>query len=527
MIGAVLAQSTGVSGWTQAAVIVVTISALVGAVVAARAARSRTDSIDRIDPALLDVDLLDPGAKPLPGPSIVSWYERAYLAALLGYAMFDRAFAWLHVPGTPIFIGEVVLGLGLVAFLSVRTPMRRAFRASSALVALSIWMAWGAALLGIHLTEYGLDAVRDSAIWYYGLVGVLAVFLLIQDPTRLGRWNSAFARVVPILLLWFPIAILLDILFANRPPYVPDSTVSIFVHRFGNIGVFAAAILGFLWLVDRERGRFAPQQRIALSAIAVMTILLVGFQNRGGMVSAFVGIALMIVFLRSRRGELVLAIGAVIVSLASLAIVTDVTIPLSGDREISAAQMIDNIGSIIDPNSGGQRQQSTTQWRLELWTAVLDDVVSEHPIAGFGPGLDLGLRYGVSGIGDEGLRNPHNSHLSVVARMGLVGFALWVLMWIAWGAQLLLLRSRLRLRGRTPEAGFVEWLLIFAVMILTNAIFDPTLEGPQVAFWLWTIFGVGAGMTVVYSGVAPPAWIAAHIPGSTSLPAVSGADRFS
>ncbi len=28
--------------------------------------------------------------------------------------------------------------------------------------------------------------------------------------------------------------------------------------------------------------------------------------------------------------------------------------------------------------------------------------------------------------------------------------------------------------------------------ILMNAFFDPTIEGPQVGVWIWTLFGMGA-----------------------------------
>ncbi len=35
--------------------------------------------------------------------------ESALLFALGGYLFFDRAFAWIHVPGTPLFVGELVM----------------------------------------------------------------------------------------------------------------------------------------------------------------------------------------------------------------------------------------------------------------------------------------------------------------------------------------------------------------------------------------------------------------------------------
>jgi len=47
-------------------------------------------------------------------------FELGLLLLLAGYLLFDRAFAWLHVPGTPLFIGELVLMSGLLALATTR-----------------------------------------------------------------------------------------------------------------------------------------------------------------------------------------------------------------------------------------------------------------------------------------------------------------------------------------------------------------------------------------------------------------------
>jgi hypothetical protein len=492
---------------TQLTVVMVTLAAFAGAAVAARTARRNPRSGTPVfDDSRLDAPLLDVSAVDVREPPVVSSFERVFLIVLAAYALFDRAFAWIHVPGTPLFVGEITLAFGVLAMMATRAPIARAFRSSAAMRALGAWMMWGVVFMILQLPGYGLDTIRDSAIWYYGAVAILVVFLLVSDPSRFGRGSDAYMRFMPILLVWSLVAMVMVIVFSGGPPYVPDSRVSIFAHRFGNIAVQAAMVLGFIWLVDRARGRLTATQRNVYTGLAIVAILVVGFQNRGGMVAATVGIALMIAFMQKWRGELILSIGALVIVLTTFAIVSDVSINLSGGRNISAAQMMDNIGSIIDPSSGGSRQQTTTQWRLDLWTAVLDDVITEHPVAGFGPGPDLGARYGVSTNEETPLRNPHNSHLSVVARMGLVGFALWGVLWISWTFQLMILRSRLLQRGRTVEAGLTAWLIISAIMILTNAVFDPTLEGPQVSFWLWTVFGVGLAMPLVYTGIAGARW---------------------
>jgi hypothetical protein len=45
--------------------------------------------------------------------------------------------------------------------------------------------------------------------------------------------------------------------------------------------------------------------------------------------------------------------------------------------------------------------------------------------------------------------------------------------------------------------GLIEVSLVGAVAILVNSYFDPTLESPQVALWLWTLVGVGLGLVAI------------------------------
>lgn len=494
---------SGVTTTTRIVVIVVTILAFVAAALAGRRAlRAPVTHIVSLSDEWADVELLASGPSSAIEPKPVRLFEKVFLVMLLLYAMLDRGFAWVHVPGTPLFVGELTLVLGLVAVMSSRVSVIAAIRRSPALKALTAWMVWGFLFLVLQISTYGINTIRDSALWYYGSAALLVVFLLVSDPSRLGRWADLFGKAIPYVLLWFPVAMAMDTLFGSTRPYVPDSVVPMFDHRFGNIAVLSAISLGFIWLVDRERGRFTTGQRIGYTSLAAIVILLAGFQNRGGLVAASLGIILILILLRRRRGELVLAIGTVAITLASVAIVSNISIPISNGREISAAQMMDNIGSVVNPGSGGERQTNTTQWRLNLWTRVLDDVITESPLAGFGPGPDIGARYGVTTNANVPLRNPHNSHLGILARMGLVGIGMWVILWSAWAFHLMQLRSVLKRRGRTVESGLIAWLLVSVLVILVNAIFDPTVEGPQVGFWLWMFFGVGSAVPLIYAGAA-------------------------
>ena len=159
--------------------------------------------------------------------------------------------------------------------------------------------------------------------------------------------------------------------------------------------------------------------------------------------------------------------------------------------------------------SGGESDQenlaATVDWREELWQGVLANIhpAGELPLGtGFGRNLveevDGSFVGGAEGEVPE-FRSPHNSHLGVVARMGLLGAGVWVMLWVSWYWALLRRRARLG-RGTLPRVG-IEVMIVGMTAHLINAYFDPTIEGPFVGIWVWVLFGLGAAIAV--PGVVP------------------------
>jgi hypothetical protein len=148
---------------------------------------------------------------------------------------------------------------------------------------------------------------------------------------------------------------------------------------------------------------------------------------------------------------------------------------------------------------------ANVRFRDRLWSKTLAEVHSEGKVMiGLGFGLNIAKSVGLEDQGSVPLRSPHNSHLDVYARMGAIGITLWIAFWALWCAGLLKARSKFRSVGRRFEMGLAEVAIVGAVAILINAYFDPTLESPQVAIWLWTIVGVGIGLVALARRVTPP-----------------------
>ena len=164
-------------------------------------------------------------------------------------------------------------------------------------------------------------------------------------------------------------------------------------------------------------------------------------------------------------------------------------------RDFSASQLIDNVVSLGGAESPGNLG-GTVKGREELWSRILDKQIrDDHLVVGSGFGQNLAQEVGVYDEGKDSLRSPHNSHLHILARMGLIGLGLWVALWSAWYWRLATGCRRLGRHGLRAPRQICVLCMTMTTSILVSSIFDPQLEGPQIAALLWTAFGIGVAGT--------------------------------
>jgi O-antigen ligase len=199
---------------------------------------------------------------------------------------------------------------------------------------------------------------------------------------------------------------------------------------------------------------------------------------------------------RRYTGPLIRRVVAIGLIALTLAFVFDLRVSFfSNERELSAQQFVLNIVSVVDPSDTPEGLSGTSDWRMQYWRRLVADIRQEAPLTGFGFGVNLREKYGEQ---DEEVaaRDTHNSHLGIYARGGLIGLVLWALTWSTWFAHMGRVHRAARNAGDTDRANLAAVLVSAIVTILVNAIFDPALEGPQVAIWAWTLFGIGATLGV-------------------------------
>jgi O-antigen ligase len=420
---------------------------------------------------------------------------------LAGYMLFDKAFAYIHLPGTPLYVGEMVLFVGALGCLAATGYLRVSIRDDPMLAMLAAFFLWGFIRFLPGLRTYGIYAVRDFALVYYCLFAFFIAAALARSPDILERMIVNLNRFVPWLLLWLPVAEILT--RTPTGPNVPFTTIPITTHKGGDLAIAALLALGALWLFPSGR---SARSRGLWSIIALIVFALVATQSRGGLLSVLAGLVVGLAFFADRMRLIARAAAATIlvVGIGTLASLQIAGTAASQGRAFSVPQLFSNVASIGGAQESGNLN-GTVQGRLVLWTETLHKQVSDDRLVygyGFGPNLAY-LAGGVAASGalnSDPLRSPHNSYLDVLARMGVVGMSLWIALWVGWYWRLVRGCRRLAQRGLYVRRRVAVLCLMVVTATLVASFFDPTLEAAQAAALMWTAFGIGLVMTSFRGG---------------------------
>lgn len=409
---------------------------------------------------------------------------------LLGYSFLNKGFS--YIGHNPIYIGEIVLGIGLFAMVAGGGSLR--ILRSPIVWLLLLYIVWQVLILIPGVSQYGTVALRDSVIWLYSIFALMVSAALLRSRTfaKVPEWYFYF---LPAWALASPFLYIVTELFIDYIPTFPGSDAPLIWVKPGDMGVQIAGAAAFLALGLHKQFRRSVWSRRAALEIGIWMFLLVGLiacgsRNRGGLLAAVVACAFVTLFKPMNRLTRIL-LPLVIVVMFAFAI--DLNVPVGGGRNISLGQIYDNITSVFT-KTNKRSLDATESWRKNWWVKILDDTVyGENFWTGVGYGTNLAKRHGFSDA--TGNRSPHNGHLTILARSGVPGFVLWIA--LLGTIFFNLLRSLLLARAmRQPVlANLCIWVMSFLMAFLINASVDVYLEGPQGGIWFWCLVGYAIALT--------------------------------
>ncbi len=409
---------------------------------------------------------------------------------LLGYAVGGKGFAYWGAK--PIFVGEIALAIGLL-FLSLRLKVLQRLLTLNAFVPLMIFMAWGVCCTVPYIDQYGFDSLRDSVIYMYGLFALVVAGIFIDKPARLNRVIPWFRWLATIYLCVTPFHLAIEKTGIQLPPF-PGSDYPFVSVKGGDIAVHLV-------------GAF-----ICIAAFGGINPFLVYFIVPGCAGMCMIGRAALVTLLggwtvfltlRPRTPRAWRMLGMMMLGLVVLW-AGEIKLGDKGEtRTVSAQYLFTALDSVFTSGGKNAALDGTKEWRLSWWKEIRRYTWGDEHGAGkyfwTGKGFGVNLSQDDGFIVDEGgLRSPHNGHMSVLARMGVPGMTIWIILHGVW--IVLMLRTFLKARKNKDwkwQALVASTMGYFAAFMI-NASFDVFIEGPMGGVWLWTLHGFGIALCYIY-----------------------------
>ena len=395
-------------------------------------------------------------------------YLRAYLFVMTLYVFLNKGVAYTYLV-------EALWLFGILLLLMHRKKVELIWNKTTKLILFFIIISFVYIIRG--LTKYDIiDLIRDSFIFQYGWF----VFILFLFKEKLEIiWETLF-----FIYKWFPFVALLNFILQYFVPFfetvAPFGGIPILLYKNGDMGV-QLLISTLLLLFSFENKTL--KWRVLLSLVIALDFLILASYSRSGIVSFLASMLCFIYFnkdiqLQSRVRLLMKYLPIILLIVTPIYINIKVSENFQG-RSIGFEQIKNNFSSIVGGTTDATSEDNVV-WRIVWWAKIIDySFTAPNLFIGKGLGLNLATDDDIITL-DDSLRSPHNFHLNIMARFGVLLFVFWMYFLI----QILKPLFKKQLQGKRLLIGCI--LLAF----LLNASFDVFLEGPMGAFPFWTWLGL-------------------------------------
>ena len=395
-------------------------------------------------------------------------YLRAYLLVMTLYVFLNKGVAYTYLV-------EALWLFGILLLFINRKKVELIWNKTTKLILFFIVISFIYIIRGFNKYDI-IDLIRDSFIFQYGWF----VFILFLFKEKLEIiWETLF-----FIYKWFPFVALLNFVLQYFVPFfetvTPFGGIPILLYKNGDMGVqLLISTLLLLYTFENKTLKW----RVLLSLVIALDFLILASYSRSGIVAFLASMLCFIYFnkdiqLQSRVRLLIKYLPIILLVVTPIYINIKVAENFQG-RAVGLEQIKNNFSSIVGGTTDATSENNVV-WRLVWWAKIIDySLSSPNFFIGKGLGMNLATDDDIITL-DDSLRSPHNFHLNIMSRFGVLLFIIWTYFLI----QLLKPLFKKLLQGKRLLIGCI--LLAF----LINASFDVFLEGPMGAFPFWTWMGL-------------------------------------
>jgi hypothetical protein len=418
--------------------------------------------------------------------AVIELWQALVLLAITGYVVLTYGFANLafHVGGIPMIFGDglMLAALGLVVIrhrlLFVKALREPAARCLLILIAMTLFR------LIFDVPHFGLYAIRDSSIFTEGIFLVLGLVWSMQK------------RNISVLMKWLTVLFVLNLVYASTFPigdelknWSPHSGIFLDVPLLGSYagnGEYLLAGSLFCVLVGRHAVGWPRWSFVFIALIQLLALTML--QIRAMYLALLICLCVLALLGQIRKcAALLISTSLALIALYLLASVLG--IQLSGRvGPVNLTFLGEHASSLLGkryaPAAGSIEDRE--DWYGEVWGRLRSDPTAMLVGEGFGMPLIDFMDAGVA------TRQPHNCHLSVLARLGVLGLVVW----IAFHLSILktfvhAFRARASLDSKLYAV--ILWLFLLYIILMIDASVTPSLEMSfgSIPFYFLTGFALG------------------------------------
>jgi len=427
-----------------------------------------------------------PSEQSAPAPLRITPLRKTVLWMVAAYLILNVGFEMIRIPpvGAGVPIGELVLATCLVV-ISSRTLLP--------VMAREVWMLPVLIWWGLSLTRSVIDA-GSGGIWAFrdASQAIESLYLIV------GFWYASSETSLLYFFRWlrrlFVVAIFYGLL------YPISDTLQNFSPKFAGLGSAAtpvffseqnSAVL-LLWaacwlLIEAPRGGRSTLLRDMFAGLLVAFAVAFAQARTIDLQVLFLGFVLLAV----RKKAAAKWAGVLMFGLLLIVAISISGITLKGrlGQKVSLDFVTEHFATIT--GQGGEQVQSSAQGvplRISWWRHIFSELESSPRTLFFGLGYGMPL---TTFMGRNAItREPHNSYISVIGRLGVSGMVMWTLMQISLYASWWRSFRLCRAMGWKFDQNNLILLFVFYSLTLIVMIGEAAMEVPFWAIPYYFFFGV-------------------------------------
>lgn len=387
---------------------------------------------------------------------------------VLGTVTFSKDFSYIRLPGEPVFVTDVALGILILSLVVFNAKLRVNLGSTTGKLL--------AAYLGIGVLTFSrsilsgapvLLSLRDAAIVWYSLF-LLVGYLCASDPIKVRLLGKVF-------LLGAALTSIVGIFY-----FLHYGQYGYGVHLTPG-GFSVAAALGVL-LVGMENGFIHKDWRSYSLAVLYAVGVLLSDARTNYLALCLMLLAAVLLMPKIRRRQRLKALKPILRGAAVLTFIGLVLLAMPvASKFVTAGARITYQG-LLTPS-----KDPDALWRLAAWATAVG-VFESHPILGIGYGKPFSFNFRLNKM-SRGINvdaKPHDTYLTVLYQMGLIGILPLLAILVYYFSQ-----AFRYLRTIYWNDTLCLFVTLMQIAFVTLGMFNLELETPFYASLFWLNLGLG------------------------------------